>query len=219
MDNKLTLTPADLTAVELNDSNYINNKGAKFYAPESYEFSVEYYRLAAAMGNVHAISNLGYCYLYGRSIEANTSLAMAYFKIAAAKGDVDAVYKLGDIHSSDKWGLKDKELSTYYYRMAVSFVITKDGELLELAWLNELQAYPSLCFAMGREMALGGDMNTDIESAYKFLKHAQLGYEKELANGSEMYREAYEGVMKLISDPQFDGIRLRMEKLFDEDDE
>lgn len=57
--NKNLLTNADKISIDLNDSNYINNKGAKLYKPESYAESVEYYRLATAMGNTHSISNLG----------------------------------------------------------------------------------------------------------------------------------------------------------------
>ena len=50
----LTLTPADMNAVSLEDSNYINGKGAKLYCGGRYKSAVEYYRLAAAMGNVQA---------------------------------------------------------------------------------------------------------------------------------------------------------------------
>ncbi len=216
MDNKLELSAADHAAVEFKDSNYINNKGAKLYQDEAYGKAVEYYHLAAAMGNTNAIANLGYCYLYGRSIEPNTALAIAYFKTAALNGDADAAYKLGDIYSRDKWVAKDKELSLYYYRMAANVILGEDVDSRQgLMISRRLQAYPSLCFALGREMAPGGDMNTDLEQAYIFLRHAQLGYERELANGSEMYRESYEAVMKLLADPQYDIVRLRIERFLD----
>ena len=129
MENeKRTLTATDFNAIDLLDSNYINSKGAKRYIEEDFMTAVEYYRLAAAMGNPQAISNLGYCYLYGRDIEPNLSLAIAYFKIAARHELVDAAYKLGDIYGSDKWGVKDKEMSNYYYRMAISFIIDEEWE-------------------------------------------------------------------------------------------
>ena len=104
------LTKADLNAITLDDSNYINNKGANFYNNGQYDKAVEYYRIAAAMGNINAIANLGYCYLYGRSINVNVSEAIAFFTIASSKGDIDAAYKLGDIYSKDKWGVMDKEM-------------------------------------------------------------------------------------------------------------
>ena len=219
MSEKLTLTPTDMSAVMLFDSNYINNKGAKLYAPGTYGQAVEYYRLAAAMGNVHAASNLGYCYLYGRSIEPNLSLALAYFRYAAAKRDVDAAYKLGDIFGSDKWGIKDVEMSAYHYRMAASFILDEPWENPNvIAWNEELDHYPSLCYALGRELSPGGNMNTDLDSAYQFLRKAEIGYRRELANGGEMYREAFEGVLRLIHNPQYDSVREKYDPIFDEED-
>lgn len=218
--NKVFLTGTDNNAVLLGDSNYINNKGANLYRPDTYMEAVEYYRLAAAMGNVYSISNLGYCYLYGRGIEANLSLALAYFRVAANKGDVDAAYKLGDVYGNDKWGVKDQEMSIYYYRMAASFVIGTEWEKgYVVAYCTELQKYPSLCYALGRELSLGGDMYTDIDRAYQFLKHAEKGYKTELANGNEMYAISYQGVIKLIADSQFDDIREQYDEFFDDDDE
>ena len=219
MSEKLILTPTDMSAVMLFDSDYINNKGAKLYSPDTYDQSVEYYRLAAAMGNIHAISNLGYCYLYGRSIEPNLSLALAYFRIAAMKRDVDACYKLGDIYGNDKWGVKDPEMSVYFYRMAASFVLDEEWEEPNvIAWNGELERYPSLCYALGRELSPGGNMNTDLDQAYQFLRKAEMGYRRELANGSEMYREAFEGVLWLIQNPQFDSVREKYDPIFDEED-
>lgn len=214
---KNLLSKTDNIAIDLYDSNYINNKGAKLYSPESYAESVEYYRLAAAMGNVQSISNLGYCYLYGRGIEADLSLAVAYFKLAVKHENVDAAYKLGDIYGSDKWGIKDKELSVYYYRMAASFVIGEEWENeFAISYNRELQNYPSLCFALGRELSTDGDMYTDLDRAYQFLKHAEAGYKRELLNGNIMYQKSYEGVISLLNSKQFSDIKENYDKLFQE---
>lgn len=218
MDN-LTLTNTDLRAIELGDAGYINNKGASLYAPETYAKAVEYYRLAAAMGDAHAISNLGYCYLYGRDIEQNTSLAIAYFTLAALREDVDAAYKLGDIYSRDKWVEKDTELSVYYYRMAASRVIRRDWQDgFSILYCEALGRYPSLCYALGRELSRGGAMCTDLSCAYQFLKHAEVGYRRELANGAEFYRESYEGVLRLLADEQFNDVREQIDEAFDDED-
>jgi len=219
-NNIFKLTATDNNAVLIGDSNYINNKGANLYRPGTYKEAVEYYRLGAAMGNVHSISNLGYCYLYGRDIDANLSLALAYFKIAALRKDVDAAYKLGDVYGSDKWGIKDKEMSIYYYRMAASYVLGTEWENgAGVTYCDELQRYPSLCYALGRELSRSGDMYTDIERAYQFLKHAEKGYKIELENGNDMYEKAYNGVVELLNDPQFDEIREQYDVLFDYRDE
>ena len=215
MNDPLHLTKTDFRALELGDSNYINNKGAGLYVEPTYDKAVEYYRLAAAMGNVQAISNLGYCYLYGRSIEPNTDLAVAYFTLAAEQKNVDAAYKLCDIYGSDKWGLKDRELSVYYYRMAATWLTDEDWEEYgAIVWNRRLQKYPSLCYALGREMTPGGAMPSSIEVAYQFLKQAERGYEIALLNGDSFYEKSLNGVKKLLADPCFDLIRERYDIMF-----
>lgn len=107
----IELTATDMHAVRTGNAGFVNQKGAKYYLAGNYTEAVEYYHLAAAMGDSDAISNLGYCYLYGRNIEQNTSIALAYFHIAAGKDSIDALYKLGDIYSQDTWEMKDLELS------------------------------------------------------------------------------------------------------------
>ncbi len=207
-ENKFNLTNADLNAIKNVDANYLNSKGAKLYKEENYKEAVEYYRLAAAMGSIEATSNLGYCYLYGRSIKQNLSLALAYFEMAAARENIDACYKLGDIYESDKWGVKDLELSMYYYRMAASFLIELDWDIPYIILdTRELQKYPSLCFALGRHLMPGGIMPTDLDQAYQFLKQAETGYEREIANGSHFYEKAYKGVVDCLLDDIFDDIR------------
>lgn len=211
----IDLTKTDLNAITLGDYNYINNKGVKFYTEGQYDKAVEYYRIAAAMGNVKATANLGYCYLYGRSIDVNVSEAIAMFIIASSKRDVDAAYKLGDIYSRDKWGVLDKELSVYYYRMAASYIIDEEWEgRHEILWHSKLQRYPSLCFALARELAPGGEMATNIELSYQFLKHAELGYEKELANGADFYKESYENVINMLKSEFYDIVREEYDSAF-----
>lgn len=216
MSKKVTFTETDMNAMLLHNSAYLNNKGAKLYVEQKYAEAVEYYRIAAAMGNTQSISNLGYCYLYGREIEQNTSIAIAYFKEAARRGNVDAAYKLGDIYSRDKWDKKDTEQSLYYYNVAAGFISDAFGPDLSSGLINAFTEYPSLCYALGRENALGGNMPTDIELAFKYLIAAKYGYEKRLANGETMYQESYEGVVELMNDSQFDSVRYLLDELDEE---
>lgn len=219
-ENKLLLTQADKTAIDRKDDIYINAKGAKLYGNQYYANAVEYYRLGAAMGNVNSISNLGYCYLYGRYISQNTTLAIVYFKIAMEKGSPDAAYKLGDIYSRDKWGMKDKELSIYYYSLSAKYIIGSDWQSMEtLYYADALQNFPSLCFALARELAEGGAMITDIRMSYQFLLHAKIGYESELAHGFDMYFKAYKDVIKLMEDSQYDSVREIYNEMFFGDEE
>ncbi len=214
----INLTKTDLNAITLGDSNYINNKGANFYTDAQYDKAVEYYRIAAAMGNVKAITNLGYCYLYGRSIDVNISEAIALFIVASSKRDADAAYKLGDIYSREKWGVMDRELSVYYYRMAASYIINEEWEgRHQIVWHSDLQRYPSLCYALARELAPGGEMSTNIELSYQFLKHAEIGYQKALANGDAFYHESYAKVVDMLKATYYDIVRLEYDSAFDEE--
>ena len=219
MSKKIELTATDMAAIREGAMGYLTDKGANLYKKDTYYQSVEYYRLAAAMGEVQAISNLGYCYLYGRDIEANTSIAIGYFTIAANIGNIDAAYKLGDIYSSDKWGVKDKELSNYYYNIAADYIIDNSWRRGgTFYWATQLQEYPSLCYALARETFIGGSMSTDLRVSYQFLKHAEIGYQLALANGDKMYEESYNGVLKLLKDKNYDVIREEIDYLFSDED-
>ena len=205
------LTKADHIAIDHNDHGYLNNKGAEYYSKGKYDLAVEYYRLAAAMGDDQAISNLGHCYLYGRQIEADLSLALAYLKIACDKGNVDAAYKLGDIYGSDKWGIKDRELSVYYYRVAAVFMFGDDFSLDRIRNDENILSYPSLCFALGREHGLDGQLPTEMELSYVYLGTARKGYDRELMNGNRMYEQAYNGVLEYLNRPEYQPIREKYE--------
>ena len=216
--DKIVLTKTDKLAIKKNDSNYIKSKGADYYSKGDYTKAVEYYHLAASMGDINAVSNLGYCYLYGRSIEPNLELAISYLEIAASRGSVDAAYKLGDIYGGDKWSVADKEMSIYYYRMAASYIIEGDWEDDEsILYNDELTRYPSLCFALGREKMPNGDMNTDLDLSYQFLKQAERGYKIELANGNSFYEKAYNSVIECLNDKIFNEIKEKYENCEDED--
>ena len=190
----IALSDADFVAIRGNDSNYLLNKGADKYGND-YEESIEYYRLSAAMGNPQAISNLGYCYLYGRSIEPNVSLALAYFTIAADLGVIDALYKLGNIYSSDEFVDKDEELEKYYYEKAVDALLDS---------YSDYDDYPSLSLAVGKETMEDGLFDTDLDRAYFLLKCAEKGFKKYIDNGDDFYEDHYAETLDLLEDKQFD---------------
>lgn len=216
MNNTLQLSEADYKAIENNDSGYLNSKGANFYRDGEYGLAAAYYHLAASMGNSDAMSNLGYCYLYGRHTEPNLSLAIAYFKLAAKNENIDATYKLGDIYRTTKWGIQDIELSIYYYRLAASNLLDEPLEALhDISWCHSLQNYPSLCLALGKSMLPEGQFFTNFDLAYQFLVFAKKGYDIELQNRGHYYQSVYEQVLKLLEDPQFDNIRNKWDSFFE----
>lgn len=216
----MKLTRADKEAIKMGNAGYILNKGAELYRNENFKEAIEYYHLASTMGSDIATSNLGYCYLYGRSIEANVDLAISYFELAANRGNVDALYKLGDIYSSDKWKLKDSELSLYYYQLAANILIGCDWSKEDaIAFTEELEEYPSLCYALARELMPGGNLNTSLDQAYQFLLHAEQGFVHEILNGATYYKKNLNKVTVLLQDDIFDEIRDDYDYLFDEDDD
>lgn len=190
----VALSDADFVAIRGKDSNFLLSKGADKYG-DDYEESIEYYRLSAAMGNPQAISNLGYCYLYGRSIEPNVSLALAYFTIAADLGVIDALYKLGNIYSSDEFVDKDEELEKYYYEKAIDALLDSYADY---------EDYPSLSLAVGKETMKDGLFDTDLDRAYFLLKCAENGFKKYIDNGDDFYEEHYAETLDLLEDKQFD---------------
>lgn len=193
------LTGGDKLAVSRADSAYFNDKGASCYLKEDYERAVEYYRLAAVLGSDQSLSNLGYCYMYGRGIPRNDALAIAYFQLAAEDGDIDAIYKLGDIYRRGACGvLKDPETASYYFHWAGDIVGDSP---------TQLRRYPSLCKALALEKMPGGYLPTDLADAFEYLKLAKEGYEREIDAGAFFYEDSLVEVKDLLNDPVFYELR------------
>ncbi|MCD8368204.1 MAG: sel1 repeat family protein [Clostridiales bacterium] len=72
--------------------------GAEAYQKGDYETAIKLYWKASELGNVTALSNLGYCYYYGRSVPVDKELARKCWAQAAMSGDIAATYKLGDLY-------------------------------------------------------------------------------------------------------------------------
>lgn len=72
--------------------------GAEAYQDGDFQSAIMYYERAADAGNIKALSNLGYCYYYGRSIPVDKEMARMYWEKAALLGDVCATYKIGDMY-------------------------------------------------------------------------------------------------------------------------
>lgn len=64
-------------------SNKDLDLGAKAYQAGDYETAIRYYEKSADAGNVIALSNLGYCYYYGRSIPVDKTKAKECWDKAA----------------------------------------------------------------------------------------------------------------------------------------
>ena len=200
------LTQTDKQALYNDDAEYFTDKGARAYSREEYREAVEYYRIAATLGETQAIANLGYCYLYGRAIERNIDLAIAYFEIAASMGNIDALYKLGSIFQSDKWGYKDNERAIFYFQNAIFEVLgSKEYDVDDIKNEDFLLNYPSLCLTLGQAHMKDDILQTNLKIAYVFLEKAKEGYEEALANNIKRYEVAYHRTLELLNDPEFLG--------------
>ena len=198
------LTKADYMAIGRNDANFLLNKGAQYYREEKYSLAIEYYRLAAAMGNKQSYANLGYCYMYARSVPKNMSLALAYFKLAAQADNLDALYKLGSIYLYGTAGIpQDVETGLYYYQTAIKLFF-KDYDY-------DIKDYPNLFFAVGKEHLPGGQLICDLQTAYNFLTYAQEGFAQEIANGITYHHKELSQVEELLQADYFAPLRAEEE--------
>lgn len=190
----MNISNVDFKAIEQNDSNYFLNKGANLYNKGEYLGAIEYYEIAASMGNSHAISNLGYCYLYGRGIPKDEKKAVLYFNLAANKNDIDALYKLGTFYLSGIVVKKDTEIALYFLERAK-------------AQVHNLSDFPSLCYTLACEYI----KDTNQYEPYKIfdlLEEAKYGYEYEInEHGATYYQKNYEAVLKILEDSMFDEFR------------
>lgn len=72
-------------------------EGANAYLRGDYATAVACYQKAAFAGNVTALSNLGYCYYYGRAMAVDKERAYQCWSKAAVFGDIPATYKMADM--------------------------------------------------------------------------------------------------------------------------
>ena len=192
----MEITKAEKEAIKQNDSYYLLSKGVSLYNKGAYKEAMEYYEIAAAMGDAQAISNLGYCYFYGRDIQKDEEKGLLFFQIAANQNNVDALYKIGSLYLSGTLVEKDEEMALYYLEKAISKVENKSVE-----------DYPSLDLALAK-VYLKDTKKHEPAIIYHLLLWARNGYNYEIENNNATYyQKNYEEVLHLLSDPIFDEYR------------
>ena len=75
--------------MEIDRSDDLLNQGAEAYqtqTPEGFKTAVRYYEEAARLGNGQAMTNLGYCYMYGRGVTKNPEKGFRRFVEGAKRG-------------------------------------------------------------------------------------------------------------------------------------
>ena len=131
------------------DKIYLND-GADAYQRGDYETAIRLYKKSADMGNITALSNLGYCYYYGRSIPVDKDKARECWEKAAILGDIAAVYKLGDMY---RYGDLPQNLDFSHALYKRAFILATDNSenyyVAPDAFLRMLKYYPDDIAEMG----------------------------------------------------------------------
>lgn len=191
------LDEEDLEAIEEENHEYLNNVGANYYNNGEYGIARIYYELASSLGNVTALSNLGYIYMYGREVPVDYSIALAYFSVAAKRGDIEATYKLGNLYQAGKGVEKNIEKAIEYYDKAL--------ELLENNEDIDNMVYPSIYYTLAKELMPGGHKDTNLEKAYEYLKIAVQGYNYLIEiEGANHYKNICKVAEETLKDSIFD---------------
>lgn len=84
-----------LFSVSASEAENLWKKGRAFYLKKKYAEAVECYRKAADAGYAPAQNSLGCCYLAGRGVRKNPTMACHYFQKAADQGDPKGINNVG----------------------------------------------------------------------------------------------------------------------------
>lgn len=181
----------DEEEIDLPEDVIYLNEGADAYNKKDYEKVISLYEKSASLGNVTALSNLGYCYYYGRSIPVDKEKAKSYWEEAAIFGDIPAVYKLGDMYRNGDLP-KRIEYSHKLYRRA-----------FEMA-LNDLDNYYVAPDAMLRMMKYYPDELGEYGDKLAISLKCIQGIKKRIAEGDpysqKVLKDAKECLLKIIDE-------------------
>ena len=109
---------ANLSAEELFylGQDYSKGQNGK---PQNYAKARYYYEKSAAMGNMYAINDLGYMYLFGQGVAVDYAKALERFEQAAGMGNPYSVNNLGYMYENALGVARDYQKALKYYQKAV----------------------------------------------------------------------------------------------------
>lgn len=175
------------------DSREYLGDGGDAYIRKDFKKAFANYNLAAAMGNMDAVSNLGYCYMYGNGVEKNFELALEYFKLAASNDNIDALYKLGTFYASEKYNMQNFAIADKFFDRAFSLAKSQ----------HRLSLYPSLLLVVAKEKMPSGRNAEDREEALELLAIAHESFSFEILKGADFYSKHLEETKELINNECF----------------
>ncbi len=116
--------------------------GAMAYQEGDYETAVACYTRSAEAGNIVALSNLGYCHYYGRSIPIDKEKAAECWQKASEGGDIAATYKLGDMYHYGDIQQDEDKAHGLYQKAFIMALDCADVYVYPDAILRMLRYYP-----------------------------------------------------------------------------
>jgi len=176
--------------IENGDSDAMLTKGALHYSGENefveqdFEKAIHLYNEAVNHKNIEkkglnitALTNLGYCYLYGRANDPDDKKAFYYFAQAAILNDGNAMYKIGDMYNNGKYVNKNSEAAFYWYKKAF------------LNTCNDDYNKASVAFRLGEAYLYGKGAKVSLLKALKYLQISEkhfyiLAIEKPMLSNS-----------------------------------
>lgn len=178
------LDKEDIKNVEEHKDEELLKKAASLYKQEDYESAIEYYRLAAALGSIIAISNLGYCYYYARGTMRDYTIARAYFELAARHGDINSIYILGDMYMNGEGVEQDEHKGVRHYVDAYN-LLKSSGDVYN---------YPDVLLRLAKIFIEGRLLDRNLEMAANFLEVAREGFKERMdmeedTAAEELYEE------------------------------
>lgn len=175
-------------AVEMNDSNRINDIGAFYYTGhigvQDFKKAAYYYEKAADLGNSYSIENLGYIYYYGRTGEVNYEKAYQQFsKGSAVYNRAISTYKLGDMFKNGYYVNKDIKSAVECYRRAEKLIDNGQSE-------NRADnCAPDIYFRLGDAYQKGLGVEKDLEMALSYYQKAEVGFIRKVKNGDYLVKK------------------------------
>lgn len=174
------------------DADLLCCLGAEYYGgglvKRDFARALHYYELSAAKGCVQAISNLGYCHYYGRSIPVDYRKAFECFLKAYMLGGrflPEACYKLGDCFRHGRGVTADpliaRRLYTEAYEQAWQPTVST-FRTIEMGWDRRLLGADAAarlgdCFRLG----IGGGI--DLKQAARYYRIAAAGFRRKVEFG------------------------------------
>lgn len=170
----------------------MNDLGVQYYDgnrgfEQSFEKAINYYQMAADLGDRQAQENLGYCYYYGRCGEPDYEKAFNYFALGAFDDHIISLYKIGDMYYNGYYVQKNHTEAFTIYRHCLDIMTD------EAARVTAGPVYLRLakCYLKGH------GVEVDLMAALNCYQKAEFYLTKMvIEDGNYMYKKSLDGAIE-----------------------